>query len=62
MSAEQERWERGTFRPGDIVMLPDGGVAAVQRVVGDDVYVIEWTKRIGRGPWIFPVSELAHVP
>ena len=47
--------------PGDIVMLPDGVLAAVEKIVGADAYVIEWTKQIGRGPWIFPISELVPV-
>lgn len=42
-------------------MLPDGAMAAVERIVGGDAYVVEWTKTIGRGPWIFPVSELVLV-
>ena len=46
---------------GDIVMLPEGALAAVEKIVGTDAYVIEWTKQIGRGPWIFPVSELVPV-
>lgn len=49
------------LRPGDVVMLPDGGVAAVQRIVGRDAYVVEWQKQVGRGPWIFPISELVLV-
>lgn len=49
------------LKPGDIVMLPDGAVAAIERIVGSDAYVIEWTKQIGRGPWIFPVSDLVPV-
>ena len=47
--------------PGDIVMLPDGTVAAVERVVGADAYVVEWQKRLGRGPWIFPTADLVIV-
>jgi hypothetical protein len=49
------------LRPGDVVMLPDGAVAAVEKIVGTDAYVIEWQKQIGRGPWIFPVSDLVVV-
>ena len=49
------------LRPGDVVMLPDGAVAAIERIVGRDAYVVEWTKILGRGPWIFPVSELVAV-
>jgi hypothetical protein len=49
------------LRPGDVVMLPDGGVAAVERIVGRDAYVVEWQKQAGRGPWIFPISELVLV-
>lgn len=52
---------RDELRPGDVVMLPDGGMAAVERVVGNDAYVIEWHKQIGRGPWIFPISDLVLV-
>lgn len=50
--------EYDVLRPGDVVMLPDGGVAAVERIVGRDAYVVEWLKQTGRGPWIFPLSEL----
>lgn len=46
------------LQPGDIVMLPDGSVAAIERIVDRDAYVVEWHKILGRGPWIFPVSEL----
>lgn len=53
--------ERDPLQPGDIVMLPDGAVAAIERIVGADAYVVEWAKQIGRGPWIFPVSELVPV-
>lgn len=49
------------FSPGDVVVLPDGAVAAVERVVGSDVYVIEWQRQVGRGPWIFPASELRQL-
>jgi hypothetical protein len=49
------------LRAGDIVMLPDGGMAAIEKIVGRDAYVIEWQKAIGRGPWIFPVSDLVSV-
>ena len=52
---------REDLRPGDIVTLPDGVVAAVQQVIGDDVYVIEWARRFGRGPWIFPAADLVLV-
>lgn len=55
------REEPDPIRPGDIVMLPDGAVAAVDKIVGSDAYVVEWTKQFGRGPWIFPVSELVPV-
>lgn len=55
------REEHDPLRPGDLVMLPDGAVAAIERIVGADAYVVEWTKQIGRGPWIFPVSELVPV-
>ena len=55
------REEPDPIRPGDIVMLPDGALAAVDKIVGSDAYVIEWTKQFGRGPWIFPVSELVPV-
>jgi hypothetical protein len=55
------REDHDPIRPGDIVMLPDGAMAAVERIVGADAYVIEWTKQIGRGPWIFPISELVPV-
>lgn len=48
-------------RPGDVVMLPDGVMAAIEKIVGSDAYVIEWTKQIGRGPWIFPISDLVPV-
>ena len=48
-------------RPGDVVMLPDGALAAIDKIVGSDAYVIEWTKQIGRGPWIFPISDLVAV-
>ena len=49
------------LQPGDVVMLPDGALAAVEKIVGGDAYVVEWQKQIGRGPWIFPVSDLAIV-
>lgn len=49
------------LRAGDVVMLPDGGIAAIERIVGRDAYVVEWTKTIGRGPWIFPLSDLVAV-
>lgn len=49
------------LRPGDVVMLPDGAVAAVERVVGVDAYVVEWQKQRGRGPWIFPTADLVIV-
>jgi hypothetical protein len=49
------------IQPGDVVMLPDGAMAAVERIVDRDAYVIEWQKQIGRGPWIFPISELVLV-
>ena len=55
------REDHDPIRLGDIVMLPDGALAAVEKIVGADAYVIEWTKQIGRGPWIFPVSELVAV-
>lgn len=55
------REEPDPIRPGDIVMLPDGAMAAVDKIVGSDAYVVEWTKQLGRGPWIFPVSELVSV-
>ena len=55
------RQDEPELRPGDVVMLPDGAIAAIERIVGRDAYVIEWTKTIGRGPWIFPVSELVAV-
>lgn len=49
------------LRPGDIVMLPNGAVAAIERIVDVDAYVVEWNKQIGRGPWIFPISDLVPV-
>lgn len=55
------REDSDPIRPGDIVMLPDGVLAAVEKIVGADAYVIEWTKQVGRGPWIFPMSELVPV-
>lgn len=57
-AVNQEREAREVFQLGDVVSLPDGGVASVQQVIGSDVYVIEWTKRVGRGPWIhaYPVN------
>ena len=27
-------------RPGDVVMLPDGALAAIEKIVGSDAYVI----------------------
>lgn len=55
--------ERDDLRPGDIVMLPDGAVAAVERIVGEDAHVVEWIEQVGRGrgPWIFSISELVLV-
>ncbi len=55
------RTEHDVIGPGDVVMLPDGAVAAVDKVVGSDAYVVEWQKQLGRGPWIFPVSDLVLV-
>ena len=55
------REDHDPIRQGDIVMLPDGVLVAVEKIVGVDAYVIEWTKQIGRGPWIFPISELVPV-
>ncbi|HSX23027.1 MAG TPA: hypothetical protein VLE97_09660 [Gaiellaceae bacterium] len=55
------RAENDALRPGDVVVLPDGGMAAVEKIVGSDAYVVEWQKQIGRGPWIFPVSDLSLV-
>jgi hypothetical protein len=55
------REEDDSIQAGDIVMLPDGGTAAVEQIVGSDAYVVEWHKQLGRGPWIFPVSELVLV-
>ena len=55
------REDDDSIGPGDIVMLPDGVLAAVEKIVGADAYVIEWTKQFGRGPWIFPISELVPV-
>lgn len=49
------------IQPGNIVMLPDGAVAAVEKIVGDDAHVVEWHKQLGRGPWIFPLSALVLV-
>lgn len=49
------------LRPGDVVMLPDGALAAVEKIVGRDAHVVEWQKQVGRGPWIFPVAELVLV-
>jgi hypothetical protein len=55
------RAEDDPLRPGDVVMLPDGGTASVEKIIGGDAYVVEWTKQIGRGPWIFPVADLVPV-
>ena len=60
-STSAPREDHDPLRPGDIVMLPDGAMAAIERIVGADAYVVEWTKQLGRGPWIFPVSELVPV-
>jgi len=49
------------LQAGDVVMLPDGAVAAVEKIKGLDAYVVEWQKHLGRGPWIFPVSDLVRV-
>lgn len=56
------RAEAEAIVPGDVVMLPDGALAAVERIVGTEAYVVEWTKTVGRGPWIFPISDLVPVP
>lgn len=53
--------DREELRAGDVVMLPDGAVAAIQKIVGRDAYVVEWTKPIGCGPWIFSISDLVLV-
>lgn len=58
MNTQEEREE---LRAGDVVMLPSGAVAAIEKIVGRDAYVIEWTKSNGRGPWIFPISDLVLV-
>lgn len=55
------REDHDPIGPGDIVMLPDGVLVAVEKIVGADAYVIEWNKQIARGPWIFPISELVPV-
>ena len=55
------RIDHDPLKPGDVVMLPDGAVAAIDRIVGTDAYVIEWHKTLGRGPWIFPLGELVPV-
>ena len=55
------REDHDPLQPGDVVMLPDGGMAAIEKIVGSDAYVIEWAKQLGRGPWIFPISELVPV-
>lgn len=55
------REEREELRPGDVVMLPGGDMASVERIVGRDAYVVEWQKTVGRGPWIFPISDLVPV-
>ena len=55
------REDHDSLRPGDIVMLPDGAVAAIERIIGADAYVVEWAKQLGRGPWIFPISDLVPV-
>lgn len=49
------------FQPGDVVMLPSGTLAAIEKIVDADAYVIEWHKQFGRGPWIFPVADLVRV-
>jgi hypothetical protein len=51
--ASPKRSGPGTF--------PDGALAAVERIVDRDAYVVEWTKRLGRGPWIFPIADLVLV-
>jgi hypothetical protein len=56
-----QREDPDPIQQGDIVMLPDGAMAAVEKIVGTDAYVVEWTKQFGRGPWIFPISELVPV-
>lgn len=61
MNQVQVQCDDREFRVGDIVMLPDGAMAAIEKIVGRDAYVIEWQKAIGRGPWIFPVSDLVPV-
>lgn len=55
------RADQDALRPGDVVTLPDGGLGAVEKIVGSDVYVVEWQKQIGRGPWIFLASDLSLV-
>jgi hypothetical protein len=55
------RDEGDELRAGDIVMIPGGALAAIERIVGSDAYVIEWTKSVGRGPWLFPISDLVLV-
>lgn len=55
------RGDDDPLRPGDVVMLPDGATASVEKIVGSDAYVVEWTKQIGRGPWIFPLADLVPV-
>jgi hypothetical protein len=60
-AAPTTREEPDVLQRGDVVMLPDGGIAAIERIVGRDAYVIEWQKQIGRGPWIYPVTELVRM-
>jgi len=57
----QQHEEHEDLRPGNVVMLPSGAMAAVEKIVGTDAYVIEWHKQLGRGPWIFPIGDLVLV-
>ena len=45
--------EREAPLPGDVVMLPDGLLVSVERVVGDDAHVVELHRPNQRSPWIF---------
>lgn len=39
--------------PGERVGLPDGDTGIVTEQRGEDVYVLQADRIVGRGPWIF---------
>ncbi len=46
---------------GDIVLLPDGERAVVQEIGETEAAVIQWERRLGAGPWIYPIASLTQI-